>query len=177
VSPPAVEDRLRKGEVGAHRRLAGRQRTGVRPETERPVGAFQPAGQPIGKDRHDLAADDADPAPGRREERLGEARQPVASHEDVIVHEDHDLAPRLGDGAVATVVQPLPGLEDVARGRPRRRERCHHLHRVVGGVVVDDQQFPFARGHVLARQARQGLPQETGPVEGDDGDGDAHFGR
>ena len=172
----ALEHPPREGEIGAHRRLPGRQGARVLSEPEGPVGTLEPFGYPVGEDRDNLSADDADRRgrlPGERADELGE---PVGLHEDVVVDKGDHLPGGLADRPVPAVVEAGLLLQDPARRRGRRKEGGDDVPGVVRRVVVDHQELPAARRIVLAHEAGQGLAEEPGAVEGDDGDCDPERG-
>ena len=76
----------------------------------------------------------------------------------VVIAEKNDGAGGLGDRSVAGVIQTLAGFEDMAgRGRSSRK-RGHGFTSIIGGIVVDDQDFEVAIGKVLPQHPLQRLP-------------------
>ena len=131
-----------------------------------------PVGQAIGKNGDDFATDGADALGGIGEERDGHLREPVGLDEDIVVTENDDFAASLGDGAIAGVVEALPGFEQVARGGMSGGKLGDNGARVVGRVVVEDEDLEVIAGKLLRDEAGEGLAQEVGAIVGRNRDGD-----
>ena len=136
-----------------------------------------PGRKAVGKNGNDFAADGADALRGVGEEGAGHLREPVGLDENIVVTEDDNGAAGFGDGAVAGVVEALAGFEQVARGGMGGGEFGDDGAGVVGGVVVEDENFEVVAGKLLGDEAGEGLAQEGGAIVGRDRDGDLGSGR
>ena len=106
---------------------------------------------------------------GVREQMLFE--QPLV-REDVVADEEHELAGRLVDPAIAGSARPLIALFEIPDSKGPGR-RCHSLLRPVGRSVVHDHDFELLGKNGLTLQRVEARQQLVFPVVGRDDDADA----
>jgi hypothetical protein len=126
---------------------------------EGPVGALLPGRDPVGEDRHHLAADDADLVGALGREGGDQLREPVRLDQDVVVHQHDEVAPASSIARLRPKSRPWR-VSRMRRGAGRRgHERGDDVARVVRRVVVDDEELPAVGRIILAHDAGKRLPQ------------------
>ncbi len=126
-----LEDLPGKSHVGPHRGLARGEGAPASVRNARGAVPFRdPVPAALRKDRDDLAADRADPAPRCAGPGRDHPGDPVGLDQDVVVAEEDDLAPRLGERAVCARGRGPAGARARGGGRaapartPRPRRPC-----------------------------------------------------
>ncbi len=139
------------------------------PVPTRPMG--QPGRRSAFPDRQHLAADVV--ASERVEAGRG-ARQPIRLHSRIVVGRGDDRATGGADPGVERGVAPLLRFEQVVQcGGKRGALLFDHRTRMVGRLVVDDDQFPIA-GNGQLGNAPDRFAQFVSAVVGRDDDGKIH---
>src|SRR5947209_1883100 len=108
-------------------------------------------------------------------EGLQHCAQVARIQQRVVINEANDLTRGIANSSIASVRKALLGLEDVAESRKAMAGGLRDAARIVGGIIVHQQNFGRAEVIVNLRQASQRLAEQNGTVISADADRQLHL--